>query len=429
MRILVVGSGAREHALAWRLQQDGHAVLAAPGNPGAARVARLVPLDPSSNAAIVAAARGERADLVVVGPEAPLVAGVVDALEAAGIPGFGPTAGAARLEGSKSFAKEFMVRHAIPTAPFALADDVPGAERAIDRFLAAGRVVLKADGLAAGKGVLVTADAAEARAFARACLVEGRFGSAGARLLVEAFLPGEEVSLFFLSDGTRVRRFLPARDFKRLGEGDRGPNTGGMGAHAPCELDPALAERIEQSIARPTLAGLADEGHPYRGLLYLGLMLGPDGPRVLEYNARFGDPETQVLLPLVAGDLGALLLECARGALASPLVFRPGATVGVVLAAAGYPDAPRGGDLVRGLEAWPGPADEDRAGTWCFHAGTRLRDDGRFEAVGGRVLTVVARAADRETARARAYAALARLSLDGGQVRHDVAAAGTAWTS
>jgi phosphoribosylamine--glycine ligase len=432
MRILVVGSGAREHALAWRLAQDGHAVLAAPGNPGAARVARLVPLDPSSTAAVVEVARRERADLVVIGPEAPLVAGVVDDLEAAGIPAFGPTAGAARLEGSKAFAKEVMVRHAIPTASFEIADEVAGAERAIDRFLAAGRVVLKADGLAAGKGVLVTADRAEAGAFARACLLEGRFGAAGTRLLVEAFLPGDEVSLFFLSDGLRVRRFLPARDFKRLGDGDRGPNTGGMGAHAPSDLDPALAERIEQSIARPTLTGLAAEGHPFRGLLYLGLMLGPDGPRVLEYNARFGDPETQVLLPLVAGDLGTLLLECARGALASPLAFRPGATVGVVLAAAGYPGTPRGGDVVRGLEAWPAPAEEDRDGTWCFHAGTRRREDGAVVTAGGRVLTVVARAADRATARARAYAGLARLSLDGGQARGDVAAAGTAgtaWTS
>ena len=290
--------------------------------------------------------------------------------------------------------------------------------------------MLKADGLAAGKGVLVAGERSEAVAFARACLEEGRFGPAGARLVVEACLPGEEVSLFFLSDGARLARFLPARDFKRLGDGDRGPNTGGMGAYAPGDLDPALAERIERTIALPTIRGLAAEGAPFRGLLYVGLMIGSDGARVLEYNARFGDPETQVLLPLVAGDLGALLLECARGALVSPLAFRPGATVGVVLAAAGYPDAPRAGDVIAGLEAWPAPDEEDQEGRWCFHAGTKRRDDGAYVSAGGRVLTVVARAADRATARARAYEGLARLGLDGGQARGDVAlAGGPAWKS
>ncbi|MEO6463125.1 MAG: phosphoribosylamine--glycine ligase [Candidatus Eisenbacteria bacterium] len=429
MKILVLGSGAREHALAWRLARDGHVMLVAPGNPGAARVATLVPLDPLDPAAVVSATRTHAVDLVVVGPEAPLVAGVVDALVAAGIAVFGPTAAAARLEGSKAFAKEFMARHGIATAPFAVCDDEAAAGRAIERFLAAGRVVLKADGLAAGKGVLVTGERAEARAFARDCLAQGRFGAAGARLVVEAFLPGEEVSLFFLSDGVRVRRFVAARDFKRLGDGDLGPNTGGMGAHAPADLDPALAERIEQSVALPTIAGMAREGAPFRGLLYVGLMLGPDGPRVLEYNARFGDPETQVLVPLVAGDLGALLAQCANGSLTAPLAFHPGATVGVVLAAAGYPAAPRAGDVVHGLASWPAPVEEDEAGVWCFHAGTRQRADGALVTAGGRVVTIVARAADRATARARAYAGVTRLSLDGGQVRHDVAREGTAWSS
>jgi phosphoribosylamine---glycine ligase len=429
MKILVLGSGAREHALAWRLAQDGHAVLVAPGNPGCARVATRLRLDPLDLPAVVAAARAEAVDLVVVGPEAPLVAGVVDALAVAGIAAFGPTAAAARLEGSKAFAKEFMARHGIATAPFAVCDDEASAARAVERFLAAGRVVLKADGLAAGKGVLVTADAGEARAFAHDCLAGTRFGPAGARLVVEAFLPGEEVSLFYLSDGARLLPFLPARDCKRLGDGDRGPNTGGMGAHAPADLDLALAERIERTVARPTIDGLAHEGTPFRGLLYVGLMIGPDGPRVLEYNARFGDPETQVLLPLVAGDLGALLAECAAGALSAPLEFRPGATVGVVLAAAGYPDAPRAGDVVHGLADWPAPAAEDRAEQWCFQAGTRQREDGALVADGGRVLTVVARAADRATARARAYDGLSRLSLAGGQVRGDIALEGSAWKS
>jgi len=267
MKILVLGSGAREHALAWRLARDGHAVACAPGNPGAARVASLVPLDPADPVAVVAAARAQGSDLVVVGPEAPLVAGVVDALATAGIAAFGPSAKAARLEGSKAFAKEFMVRHGIATAPFVVCDDVVAADRAVDRFLAEdGRVVLKADGLAAGKGVLVTARRDEARAFARA-----------EAPLVEAFLAGEEGSLFFLSDGTRIARFLPARDFKRLGDGDHGPNTGGMGAYAPSDLDPGLAERVERTIALPTIEGLATEGTPFRGLLYVGLIVSPDG--------------------------------------------------------------------------------------------------------------------------------------------------------
>ena len=430
MKILVLGSGAREHALAWRLARDGHTVACAPGNPGAARVASLVPLDPADPVAVVAAARAQGSDLVVVGPEAPLVAGVVDALATAGIAAFGPSAKAARLEGSKAFAKEFMVRHGIATAPFVVCDDVVAADRAVDRFLAEdGRVVLKADGLAAGKGVLVTARRDEARAFARACLDEGRFGAAGSRLVVEAFLAGEEGSLFFLSDGTRIARFLPARDFKRLGDGDHGPNTGGMGAYAPSDLDPGLAERVERTIALPTIEGLATEGTPFRGLLYVGLIVSPDGARVLEYNARFGDPETQVLLPLVAGDLGRVLLECARGTLATPLSFRPGATVGVVLAAAGYPESPRTGDVLGGLDRWPSPAEEDRLERWCFHAGTRRRDDGTLVAAGGRVLTVDAHAADRATARARAYEGMGHLVLEGGQVRSDVAREGPAWTS
>ncbi|MGH7725472.1 MAG: phosphoribosylamine--glycine ligase, partial [Candidatus Eiseniibacteriota bacterium] len=301
---------------------------------------------------------------------------------------------------------------------FEVVDDV---DRAVDAARRLGYpAVLKVDGLAAGKGVLVARDAAEARAFAFECLVGGRFGAAAERLVVEAFLPGEEASLFFLTDGERVRRFLPARDYKRLADGDEGPNTGGMGAFAPARLDPALAQHVEDAVARPTLAALAAQGAPFRGLLYVGLMIGPAGPRVLEFNARFGDPETQVLLPLVDGDLGALLLECAEGRLASPLSFREGATVGVVLAAPGYPEAPRTGETIDGLDAWPAPDAEDRAECWCFHAGTKL-EDGRVVTSGGRVLTVVARAADRAESRRRAYEAAARLRFPGAQVRTDVA--------
>ena len=423
MRILVVGSGAREHALAWRLARSGHIVLAAPGNPGSARVARRLAVDALDLRAVVAAARAEAVDLVVVGPEGPLVAGLVDALTAEGIAAFGPTRAAARLEGSKVFAKEFMARHGIATAAFRVADTV---EQAIDAARALGwPAVLKADGLAAGKGVVIAANEPEARAFASACLIDRRFGDAGARLVVEAFLPGDEASVFFLCDGTRLARFLPARDAKRLADGDAGPNTGGMGAFAPAPVDAATLDRVESEIALPTLAGMAQEGAPFRGLLYVGAMFGPAGPRVLEYNVRFGDPETQALMPLVASDLGTLFADCARGELRSSLAFDDAAAVGVVLAAAGYPDAPRAGDRIEGLERWPDPAAEDREQRWCFHAGTR-EESGGVVASGGRVLTVVARAPDLAQARQRAYEGLDRLTLAGGQARRDIAAAGAA---
>ncbi len=425
MIVLVLGSGAREHALAWRVARDGHRVFAAPGNPGAARVATCLPCEILDPVAVVAIARGCGAQLVVVGPEAPLVAGVVDALAAAGIPAFGPTRAAARLEGSKSFAKEFMARHGIPTAPFVVCDDLAAVERALSAFGAP--VVVKADGLVAGKGVLVAATAAEARAFAAVCLSGSRFGDAGRRVVVEAFLPGVERSLFYLADGTRVVAFPPARDYKRLGDEDRGPNTGGMGAYAPAELEPALVSAVEETVARPTIAGLAAEGVPFRGLLYVGLMVDGASFRVLEYNARFGDPETQALMPLVAGDLAEHLLAVVRGGLAGPLAILPGATVAVVLAAPGYPEAPRAGEPIAGLEQWPAPAQEDDECTWCFHAGTR-RDGAKIVTAGGRLLTIVAHAADRATARERAYVALGRLHLDGGQWRKDVAGKEPAWT-
>ena len=422
MRILVVGSGGREHALAWRLARSGHEVLAAPGNPGIARVARCHDVAADDVPGLVRLAREESADLVVVGPEAPLALGLADALADAGVAAFGPTRAAARLESSKAFAKEFMARHEIPTAPFRVVESVESALEAARGF--GWPAVLKVDGLAAGKGVLVAHGAAEARAFAEACLEEHRFGEAGARLVVEAHLAGEETSLFFLSDGSRVARFLPARDYKRLADGDRGPNTGGMGAFAPAGLEPGLAARIETDVALKTLRGMADEGAPFRGLLYVGLMLGAAGPRVLEFNARFGDPETQVLMPLVVSDLGVLLAECARGELRSPLEFEDGAAVGVVLAAEGYPEAPRAGGTIEGLERWPEAVAEDADERWCFQAGTRV-EKGRTIAAGGRVLTVVARARGLAEARRRAYEGLDRLRLAGGQARRDVALATT----
>lgn len=419
MRILIVGSGAREHALAWQLSRFGHQLHAAPGNPGIERVARCHDARLDDVAGLVALARALAVDLVVVGPEAPLALGVVDALDAAGIAAFGPTRTAARLESSKVFAKEFMARHGIPSAPFRVAGSVEDALAAAHAF--GWPCVLKADGLAAGKGVVVARGEFEARAFAGACLRERRFGDAGARLVVEEFLPGEEASLFFLSDGERVARFEPARDYKRLLDGDLGPNTGGMGALAPAPLDAGLCARIEAEVARPTIAGMAQEGAPFRGLLYVGLMLGPAGARVLEYNARFGDPETQVLMPLVAGDLGEHFAECARGALRSPLEFTDGFSAGVVLATPGYPEAPRAGGVLAGLERWPSPEEEDANATWCFHAGTR-RDDDRLVASGGRVLTIVARRPTLGEARRAAYEGLRSIALVGGQARGDIAA-------
>ncbi len=418
MHILVVGSGAREHALAWHLARSGHRVDAAPGNPGIARAARCHDTRLDDVSGMVTLAGKLAVDLVVVGPEAPLAAGLVDALNEKGILVFGPTRAAARLESSKVFAKEFMARHGIPSARFKVVDTPLGAIEAARGF--GWPVVLKADGLAAGKGVLVAKDESEARAFAIACLTDRRFGESGARLVVEAFLPGEEASVFFLSDGARVRAFPPARDAKRLADGDEGPNTGGMGAFAPAALDRGTLAWIEREVADKTLAGMAAEGTPFKGLLYVGLMLGPDGPRVLEFNARFGDPETQALLPLVTSDLGVLLAECAKGELRSPLECASGGAVAVVVAAPGYPEQPRTGDAIGGLSDWPNPETENAEGLWCFHAGTRL-EDGKLVSAGGRVLTVVALRMNVVTARRAAYEGLARVKLEGGQARRDIA--------
>ena len=418
MHILVIGSGAREHALAWHLARSGHQVEAAPGNPGIARVARCHDAKLDDVGGLVALAQALAVDLVVVGPEAPLAGGLVDALTDKGMLAFGPTRAATRLESSKVFAKEFMARHGIPSARFKVVDTPPAAIEAARGF--GWPVVLKADGLAAGKGVLVAKDESEARVFATSCLTDRRFGESGARLVVEAFLPGEEASVFFLSDGTRVRAFPPARDAKRLSDGDEGPNTGGMGAFAPASLDRGILAWIEREVADRTVAGMAAEGTPFRGLLYVGLMLGPDGPRVLEFNARFGDPETQALLPLVRSDLGGLFAECARGQLRSALECAPGGAVAVVLAAAGYPDQPRLGDAIGGLADWPEPAVENAEGLWCFHAGTRVEGD-RLVSAGGRVLTVVASRLNIVTARRAAYEGLARIKLEGGQARRDIA--------
>jgi phosphoribosylamine---glycine ligase len=414
VKVLLLGSGAREHALAWKLAQSARLtkLLVGPGNPGTARVGTNVPLKADVPDEVVALARQERVDLVVVGPEAPLVAGVADALAAAGIPCFGPVAAAARIEGSKSFAKELMDEAGVPTAGFRVFTDVAGAEA---YAVSQGRIVVKADGLAAGKGVIVARDAEAAREAVRAV---GAMGTAGQRMVLEELLEGEEVSVIALCDGERYVLLPPAQDHKRVGEGDTGPNTGGMGAYAPAPfLSPEQLSTVGEQVIAPTLATLRRRGMPFRGALYAGLMLTRNGPRVLEFNARFGDPETQVLMMQLAEDVLPLLEACARGQLESrPLAVHPGASVGVVLAAQGYPEAPRKGDRIEGLDAVPADAP-------VFVAGVEEKD-GRWLTAGGRVLTVCARGADLAEARARAYAAAAHIRFEGMHFRRDIGARG-----
>jgi phosphoribosylamine--glycine ligase len=415
VKVLLLGSGAREHALAWKLAQSPllTRLLIGPGNPGTARVGTNVPLQADAPEAVVALARQEAVDLVVVGPEAPLVAGVADALAAVGIPCFGPVAEAARLEGSKAFAKEIMAEAGVPTAGFRVFTDLAEAEAYAAEC---GRIVVKADGLAAGKGVIVATDAEAAREAVRAV---GAMGAAGRRLVLEELLEGEEVSVIALCDGERYVLLPPAQDHKRVGEGDTGPNTGGMGAYAPAPfLTAAQLDEVGEQVIAPTLATLRRRGTPFRGALYAGLMLTRNGTRVLEFNARFGDPETQVLMMQLAEDVLPLLEACARGRLESrPLAVYPGASVGVVLAAGGYPDTPRRGQRIEGLQAVP-------ADTPVFVAGVEERDDGLLFTAGGRVLTVCARGADLAEARGHAYATIGHLRFEGMHFRRDIGAKG-----
>jgi phosphoribosylamine--glycine ligase len=417
MKVLVVGAGGREHALCWALAASPlvDRLYCAPGSDAIAREATCVPLALDDVAGLVAFCRQEGVELVVPGPELPLVLGLVDQLEAAGIPAFGPRAAAARLEGSKAFAKEFCAGHGIPTAPFrTFTREQADAARAWVRAHGAPLVV-KADGLAAGKGVTVATSVEEGVAALDAAF-GGAFGAAGETVLVEDCLVGEEASLFALVDGASVLEFGTAQDHKRVGEGDSGPNTGGMGAYAPAPcMTPELVERAMAEVVRPTVAGMAAEGTPYRGVLYAGLMLTEAGPQLLEFNVRFGDPECQALLPRLMTDLGQLLQGGAAGMLGHmDLRWYPEHVITVVMAARGYPGDYARGSEIRGLDA--AAAVE---GVTIFHAGTRI-EDGRVFADGGRVLNVTASGATLAGARARAYAAIERIDWPEGFCRRDI---------
>jgi len=416
MKILIVGGGGREHALAWKIAQSPlvETLLAAPGNPGIARHARCVDVGVDAHRELVELARRERVDLVVVGPEAPLVAGLADRFAEAGLTVFGPSARAAAIEGSKAFSKDLMRRYAIPTARFSTFDDAAAARR-FCRELGAPLVV-KADGLAAGKGAIVCPTLDEADAAIAECMERKAFGAAGARVVIEEFMVGQEVSFFTLSNGGDAMALAAAEDHKAVFDADRGPNTGGMGCYSPVPaFDEALEKRVMETIVRPTLAALAREGAPYRGVLYTGLMLTAEGPRVVEFNCRFGDPECQALMVRTPGDPVPLLLAAARGEAWPPArSWSSSASVCVNVASGGYPGKYQTGIPIRGVEAA-----EARDGVQVFHAGTAMRD-GRLVTAGGRVLGVTGLAQDIEAAITVAYAAVRDISFEGMHYRTDI---------
>jgi len=409
MKILLVGSGGREHALAWKLSQSAglSKLFAAPGNPGIAECAELVALDAGDHEAVVRFCREERVELVVIGPEAPLVSGLGDALRRAGLLVFGPSAAAARLEGSKGFTKDLCTAEGIPTARFVRARGEDEARRACEAF--GYPVVIKADGLAAGKGVTVASGREEAHAAIAALSPSGE-------KLVEEFLEGEEVSLFVLTDGVTLLPLGTAQDHKRVGEGDTGPNTGGMGAYSPATvLTAELERRALDEIVAPTVRAMAAAGTPFSGVLYAGLMLTAEGPKLIEYNARFGDPECQVLMLRLEDDLLELMLATARGRLAgrSAPAMSEHAALGVVIAAKGYPGTPESGGAIEGI------VEAEAEGTKVFQAGTESRD-GPLAAVGGRVLSVCALGATVREAAGTAYRAVERLDFPSGFYRRDI---------
>ncbi len=415
MKILVVGSGGREHALVWRLAKGGHEIVAAPGNPGIAEVARCAAVAVDQHDTLCDLAVSEHVDLVLVGPEAPLVAGLADKLRARGVPTFGPGADGARLEGSKAFSKEFFARHRIPTAPFEICSTVEAANQAIARL---GKVVIKADGLAAGKGVVVARDAEEARQAAREMLEARRFGDAGKTVIVEQQIAGREVSVFALTDGKTLEILPAVEDHKTIFDGDKGPNTGGMGTVSPAWTSDDVLARIKHEILEPTLRGLAADGVDYRGVLFAGVMVDAGGaPWLLEYNCRFGDPETQPIMARMVGDLGKVLLGAANGALPHGVIMSDArVAVCVVIAAAGYPGTVKLGDAIGGLP----PSSDD---VIVFHAGT-ARKGADLVTSGGRVLGVTALGVSVDQARDRAYAVVDAIDLPGKQVRRDIGARG-----
>ena len=413
MNILVIGSGGREHALFWKLSespQTGH-IYAIPGNPG---MGEMIDISIMDNDAILRFAKEKEIGLVVVGPEVPLMNGLVDDLEKAGIRAFGPRANAAEIEGSKSFAKDLMKKYGIPTARYEVFTEAEPARAYIRREGAP--IVVKADGLAAGKGVIVAMTEQEALDAVDAIMEENSFGDAGARVVIEEFMQGEEASLLAFTDGKVIRPMISAQDHKRAFDGDKGPNTGGMGTYAPAPvMTTEMTERAVEEILKPTIAAMAKEGRPYTGCLYLGLMITSEGPKVVEFNARFGDPETQVLLPLLDGDLVEIMCACADGTLADvPIHWKDGAAVCVVLAAGGYPASYEKGHEITGI------ADAEAMGALVFHAGTAKKDDA-LVTNGGRVLGVVGMGADIASAVKAAYNAVDRISFQDAYHRKDIA--------
>lgn len=416
MRILVVGSGGREHSLCWAISASPlcDKLFCAPGNPGIAALAECLPVGAEDIPGIVAAAKAQKIDFVVVGPEAPLVAGIVDRLAEAGIPAFGPMAAAARLEGSKGFMKDFCARAGVPTAEYRRFTDAAAA-RAYIREKGAP-IVVKADGLAAGKGVVVAATLDEALAAIDDAMVAGRFGKAGAEVVVEEFLDGEEASFFALCDGEHALSFGAAQDHKRVGDGDTGPNTGGMGAYSPTKLvDAAMEKRIMDEIVLPTVKFMAKEGAPFKGVLFAGLMIGKAGPKLIEFNVRFGDPECQTLMLRLKSDLLPALIASQQGELKRfDLRWRDDTAICVVMAAEGYPNTPKKGTEIRNLDA-AGKLD----GVTVFHAGTKADGD-KIVADGGRVLGVCAIGKTAKDAQAKAYQAVDAIDWPGGFCRRDI---------
>lgn len=416
MKVLIVGGGGREHALAWKLRRDDPTceIVAAPGNPGFAAIGRCANVKVTDIDGLVALAKAERVTFTVVGPEGPLEAGLVDRFRAEGLAAFGPTSAAARIETSKRYAKELMLAAGVPTAS-ARTFTEPAAAKAEARRLGAP-VVVKASGIAAGKGVIVAMTLGEAEAAIDAMLVDNAFGAAGAEVLVEEFMEGEELSLFAITDGTHLLPFIAAQDHKRIGEGDTGPNTGGMGAYAPVSIAPVelVAEAVER-VFKPTLSAMREEGCPFTGLLYAGLMLTRQGPKVVEFNCRFGDPETQALLPLLDSSLLEPMRAVAEGrslAGMAPLAWKSGASVTTVVAAAGYPGAVKSGAAIT-LPA-------DTANVTVFHAGTARDGSGALVTSGGRVVAVTALAQTIAAAQAASAAAAAQVTFDGSQHRRDI---------